>query len=744
MESDAFLAALVRSSDDAIIGKTLDGTVLAWNEAAEKLYGYTADEMIGRDISVLIPSDRPLELAGLLQRIRAGETVRHHVTRRRRKDGSELDVSITVSPVIGDDGRVLGASTIAHDLTIYNGQIRELRQSRRQADETLSILEVLQATAPIGLGFVNHEFRLVRLNQVLASMTDSTVDELLGKTVAEAVPDIWTQVEHIYHRVVDGNESVTNIQVSSADPAHPGARRHWLASYYPVRLGGETIGVGIVVADITERQRAEEFRSVAMNQMVEGLFMTDETGQMTYMNHAVTAMLGWTEEDLRGRHLHDVIHTHRADGTPIGSEAECDHQRVRTEGRTMRGEDEVYTCKDGSLLPIAYSAAPISCDSGGSGTVIVFRDVTEERAERNRITHELEALTWVGRIREALDEDGFVLYSQPIVPLTGGRPSEELLIRMVGRHDELISPGEFLGVAERYGLITEIDRWVVKQAMNLAIGRRHVGLNLSAESITTPGFLAFIGDELRHSGVDPSNLTFEITETALMADIDVGHAFAKAIVEMGCSLALDDFGTGFGTFTHVKRLPIGYLEDRHRVRPGPRRQRRQPPRGESHRQPGPGIRLRDHRRRGRGRRDPGPPAGARCRLRPGLPPRSSRPPLNRLPPSIGSRDDDGRGPGAPRHSAVSSQLRWEDTTSISGCDQTNRSTASSTSPTCPGEPATAAKPSSARCHRSRKSTSAAATPNRDLADSTMCFTTVRLAFSELPAGMRRSMVSAQA
>ncbi len=558
--SDAFLAALVRSSDDAIIGKTLDGTVLAWNEAAEKLYGYEAAEMIGRDISVLIPADRPLELAGLLQRIRAGETVRHHVTRRRRKDGTELDVSITVSPVVGDEGRVLGASTIAHDLTIYNDQIRELRQSRRRADEALSILEVLQESAPIGLGFVDRESRFVRLNQMLASMTDSTVDQLLGKTLAEAVPDIWPQVEKIYHRVIEGNESVTNIEVSTADARSPNARRHWLASYYPVRLGGETIGVGIVVADITERQRAEEFRSVAMNQMIEGLFMTDETGQMTYMNDAVTTMLGWTEDDLRGRHLHDVIHTHRPDGTRISSEAECEHQRVRTEGRAMRGDDEVYTCKDGSLLPIAYSAAPISCDSGGSGTVIVFRDVTEERAERARMARELESLTWVGRIREALDEDGFVLYSQPIVPLAGAQPSEELLIRMVGRRGELISPGEFLGVAEKYGLITEIDRWVVKQAMGLATGGRHLGLNLSAESISVPGFLGFIEDELSHSDAIPSNLTFEITETALMADIEVGHAFAKGIVEMGCRLALDDFGTGFGTFTHVKRLPISYLK----------------------------------------------------------------------------------------------------------------------------------------------------------------------------------------
>ena len=559
LRSDAFLAALVMSSDDPIIGKALDGTVVFWNEAAERLYGYEASEMLGRDISVLIPTGRSMELASLLERVRSGETVRNHVTKRLRKDGTIVDVSITVSPVVDHDGSVLGASTIAHDLTLYYRHTQELREARRRADVALSTLETIQESAPIGLGFVDREFRFVRLNQEFASMTGSTVEYFMGKTVAEAIPQIWPQVESIYRRVLKDNVSVANVEVSDQGP-RSGNHRQWLMSYYPVRLAEETIGVGIVVSDITERHQAEQFRSIAMNQMVEGLLMTDEHGEMTYMNSAVTKMLGWTEEDLQGQHLHDLIHTRRADGTPILSEAECEHNLVRTEGKDIRGNDEVFTCKDGSLLPIAYSAAPISTETGAAGTVIVFRDVSEERAERTRIARELEALTWVGRIRDALDEDGFVLHSQPIVPLAGGQPSEELLIRMVGRNGELINPGDFLGVAEKYGLIAEIDRWVVKQAIALAATGRHLGLNLSADSITSPGFLEFIADEVRSSQVDPANLVFEITETALMRDMERGHNFAVAIVDLGCQLALDDFGTGFGTFTHVKRLPISYLK----------------------------------------------------------------------------------------------------------------------------------------------------------------------------------------
>ena len=130
--TEPFLVALSRSSDDAIIGKTLEGLVVFWNAAAERLYGYGAAEMLGRDIAVLIPPDRPQELSDLLARVSSGETVRNLQTERLRKDGATIPVSITVSPVVADDGTVIGASTIAHDLTLYVHQMTELREAHRR------------------------------------------------------------------------------------------------------------------------------------------------------------------------------------------------------------------------------------------------------------------------------------------------------------------------------------------------------------------------------------------------------------------------------------------------------------------------------------------------------------------------------------------------------------------------------------------------------------------------------------
>jgi PAS domain S-box-containing protein len=115
--AESFLGALVDSADDAIISKTLDGMVTSWNPGAEKVFGYSAREMIGKPISVLLPIDRPHEQPRILERIRRGERISHYETKRVRKDGSLIDVSLTVSPIKDSLGRIIGASKIARDIT---------------------------------------------------------------------------------------------------------------------------------------------------------------------------------------------------------------------------------------------------------------------------------------------------------------------------------------------------------------------------------------------------------------------------------------------------------------------------------------------------------------------------------------------------------------------------------------------------------------------------------------------------
>lgn len=559
LEPVSFLASLVQSSDDAIIGKSCDGVVVFWNDAATRLYGYSADEMIGKSISVLIPDERQLELSQLLAAAGAGQTMRSLPTERLRKDGTRVLVSITVSPVLDHSGDVIGISTIAHDMTLQVRQLEDLREAHRRADETLSMLETLQSSAPVGLGFVDAEFRILHLNEVLASFVREPAENLVGQLMAEAVPDIWSVVESDYRRVFVTGEAIHNVEVSSEISADPGRMHHWLASYYPVRLQTEVIGLGVVVIDITERRRAEEFRSVIMDNLAEGLFTVDTDGRLTSMNNAASTMLGWSEGELMGHPVRDFILPPPDSGDEFEA-GNLELLRVRAEGKHVQLEEHAYRCRNGSLLPVSISASPLFIGGSIEGAAVVFRDITESQSERHRIRRELDALTWVGRIREALDEDRLVLHAQPIIPLRGGPPSEELLLRMVDRGGKLVGPDSFLGVAEKYGLITEIDEWVVKSAIRLASTGRRVAANLSAESIMSRDLLGLIESELHRVQADPSNLVFEITETALMGDIERGHTFARGITDLGCGIALDDFGTGYGTFRHVKELDVTYLK----------------------------------------------------------------------------------------------------------------------------------------------------------------------------------------
>jgi len=131
-----YLAAIVDSTDDAVIGKTLDGTIISWNNGAERIYGYAADEVIGQAISIIIPPDRSDELLSILSRIARGERIDHYLTKRVRKGGDVIDVSVTISPVQDATGKIVGASAIARDVT---AQAKATKEALRIREEFISV-----------------------------------------------------------------------------------------------------------------------------------------------------------------------------------------------------------------------------------------------------------------------------------------------------------------------------------------------------------------------------------------------------------------------------------------------------------------------------------------------------------------------------------------------------------------------------------------------------------------------------
>jgi PAS domain S-box-containing protein len=159
--ADAYrLAAIVEQSDDAIISKTLEGIVATWNKGAERIFGYAAEEIVGKPISILIPADRQNEEPLILDRIRRGERIDHYDTVRMRKDGSLIDISLTVSPIKDEQGRVIGASKIARDVTERKRQERFITLLSREVDHRAkNLLAVVQATVVLTTGDTGEEVK---------------------------------------------------------------------------------------------------------------------------------------------------------------------------------------------------------------------------------------------------------------------------------------------------------------------------------------------------------------------------------------------------------------------------------------------------------------------------------------------------------------------------------------------------------------------------------------------------------
>jgi PAS domain S-box-containing protein len=245
----SLLAAIVDSSDDAILSKKLDGTITSWNQSAERLFGYKAQEAIGQHITLIVPWERRSEEEDILRRLARGERVEHFETVRRRKDGTHLDASLTISPIRDATGRVIGASKVARDVS----ERKRIEVALRESEERF---RAIFETTPECVKLVSADGTLLHMNGPGLQMVGArSADEVVGKNVYDLIaPEDRDRFKAFNESICQGEQGSLQFDIIGLE----GKRRHMETHAAPLRNPDETVVHLAVTVDISERKQAEE------------------------------------------------------------------------------------------------------------------------------------------------------------------------------------------------------------------------------------------------------------------------------------------------------------------------------------------------------------------------------------------------------------------------------------------------------------------------------------------------------
>lgn len=387
----AELAAIVESSEDAIISKTLDGIIRSWNTGAQRLFGYTPQEAIGQPITLVIPHDRRSEEQVIIDRLRRGERMEHFETVRVTKDGRLIDISLTVSPLRDSTGQVIGASKIARNITAQKQVELERRRLQEQVEvERARLAEVFQR-APSFLALLRgpqHTFELA--NERYYELVGKR--QLIGKPVREALPEIADQgfielLDNVY-RTGEGFVG-TNMRILLQRELGLEPEERFLEFVLqPMRdASGEVTGILVQGIDLTERQRAQEglVRVTAESERLQRLHETILSGtpdfvyvfsldyRVVYANDSLLTMWGMTAEQVVGKTFIEIGYE------PWHAEMHCrEIDEVRSTKGPIRGEVPFHGTH--GLRIYDYIFVPVlGADGEVEAVAGTTRDITERR-----------------------------------------------------------------------------------------------------------------------------------------------------------------------------------------------------------------------------------------------------------------------------------------------------------------------------------------------------------------------------
>jgi len=604
-EMKDLLASIVESSDDAIIGKTLDGTIVSWNQGAAAMYGYRADEVIGKPISILARSGTADEQSQILDNIAQGKPVSHLETHRLKKNGAEIRVSLSVSPIKNREGAVVGASIIARDMTERLLAEEALRRSEAKYRSLVGNIPDVVWTADAAGRSV---------------FVSSNSEKLCGYTPEEIVDaGIWFDRIH--------PEDMEMVRAAYGELL--ARRRPYSVEYRIQRKDGQWIWIqdratttyeknGVryidgIVSDITGRKGMEATlahqathdpltglpnRSVCEDRLRQALSAAQRGGNMVAVLHlgldglplinqtqgqgagdavlrlAAQRLAGCLRESeivsgLGGDKFVVILSNVDSPGTAVVV-AERIFAALGEPFRVMSGEVFLKASigialypRDGesarSLQQSAESAMWAAKRQGKNRYQMFTAEMSVTAAQR---------LAMEGELHHAVQRNELALHYQPQFELATDRiVGVEALLRWENPKFGRVPPSLLIPVAEESGLIGPISAWVVGEACRQGRAWADAGcppvkiaVNIPASLFAGGGLIELVKSALSTSGLDPAWLDLELTESVVMRDVMESVGQLAELRALGVSISLDDFGTGYSSLSCLKDLPIDALK----------------------------------------------------------------------------------------------------------------------------------------------------------------------------------------
>jgi diguanylate cyclase (GGDEF)-like protein/PAS domain S-box-containing protein len=594
--------AIVEGSDDAIISKTLEGIVTSWNPGATRLFGYSADEMVGQKIDVLLPPDRKVEEQFILERIAQGELIDHFETVRMCKDHSLVQVSVTISPIRNSQGAIVGASKIARNITL-----------QKQAQAQLKLIANVFTSTSEGILIAGADGLIIEVNGAFSKITGFTAGELIGQDPQK------------FFR--SGPQGPSAFRTMRGELARTG---EWKGEIWSRRKDGQPYSVLLTVtrtsgrdgtinnyvavfSDITSlrlQQEQLEYRAHydALTSLPNRLLLSDRLQQSMINCRRNNTMLAVLYMDLDGFKNINDSHGHAA-GDELLIATTKKMKSVLREGDTLAriGGDEfvavltglrnsedcnllldrfleiyarpfpgngielsvtasigvtLYPNDEGDMDQLIRHAdyAMYEAKSTGKNRYVMF-DALQDAVIKNRIAMQL-------RIDLALDRNEFVLHYQPKINMrTGAVVGLEALIRWPRPDNELLPPGSFLPLIENHAIGERLDAWVLETVLHQMDVWRLGGLtvpvsiNVGARFFQSGKFTSTLSRLLtRFAQLHPENIDIEILETSALKDIEAIQHVMRECHALGIHFSIDDFGTGYSTLTYLKKLAASTLK----------------------------------------------------------------------------------------------------------------------------------------------------------------------------------------